>query len=74
MDKKTYRTGIEAAYRRSALRVLPAYRTMCTDAAVVIAGITPLKLVVNVDRRKHNTSKGIDPSNSVQKVHNAMNK
>ena len=52
MDKRTYRTGMDAAYRRSALRVISASRTVSTDAAVVIAGMMPLKLVVDIERRK----------------------
>ena len=36
MNKRTYRTGIEAAYRRSALRVISAFRRVLTDAAVAM--------------------------------------
>ena len=39
MDKTTHRTGIEAAYRRSALRIIFAFRMVPTIAAVVIAGM-----------------------------------
>ena len=46
MDKRSYRTGMDAAYRRSALRIISAFRTVSTVAAVVIAGMMPLRLVV----------------------------
>ena len=36
MNKRTYIIGIEAVYRRSALRVTFAFRTVLTDAAVVV--------------------------------------
>ena len=72
MHRRTYRTGIEVAYRRSALRVKPAFRTESTDAAVVIAGMMLLKLVVDVKRRKLNTRIGMDLSNFVQIVDDAM--
>ena len=48
MDKRTYSTEIIAAFRRSAIRVISALRTVSTDAAMVIAGISPLKLVADV--------------------------
>ena len=53
MDKRTYRTGMDAAYRRSVLRVIFASCTVSTDAAVVIAGMMPLKVVVDIKERKH---------------------
>ena len=62
MDKRSYRTGIDAAYRRSAFRVISAFHTVSTDAAMVIAGMVPLKLVVNIERRKHNIRSEIDLS------------
>ena len=48
MNKRTYRTGIYAVYRRSALRVTSAFcrYLVSTDAAVLLAGITHLKLGV----------------------------
>ena len=52
MNKRTYRTVIEAAYRRSALRAISAFRTVSTDAAVVIAGMMPLGLVVEYAMEK----------------------
>ena len=36
MNQRTYRPGIKAAYRRSALRVISVFRTVSIDAAVVI--------------------------------------
>ena len=39
MDKRTYRRGVNAGNRRSALRLISAFGTMSTDAAVVIAGM-----------------------------------
>ena len=51
MDKRTYRTGMAAAYRRS------AFRTVYTDAAMVFAGIMLLKLVVDIARRTHDTKR-----------------
>ena len=53
IDKRSYRTGMDAAYRRSALRVIFAFRTVSTDAAMVIAGMVPLKLVVDIENSKH---------------------
>lgn len=52
MDKKTYRIGVDGAYRRSALRVISAFRTVSTDAALVIAGMMPLRMLVEIERRK----------------------
>ena len=50
MNKRNYRIGIEAAYRRSVLRVI------LTDAAVVIAEMMmSLTLVVDVEMRKRAT-------------------
>ena len=53
MDKRSCRIGIKADYRRSALRVIFAFRTVSTDAAVVTAGIMALRPVVDVEKRKH---------------------
>ena len=72
--KRIYRTGIEAAYMRSALRVISAFRTVSTDAAVVIAGMMLLKLVKAVEKRKHNTSRGIDLLNPDQIVDDVIDK
>ena len=72
MDKNIYRSGIEAAYRRSALRVTSAFHMVSTEMAMVIAGMMPLKLVVDLERRNHNTKRGTDPSNPFQIVDNAM--
>ena len=66
--------GIEAAYRRSAFGVISAFRTVSTDAVVVIAGMMSLQLVVNVERRRRHTRRGTDLSNSVQLVEDAMEK
>lgn len=44
-DKKAYVRTMEAAYRRSALRTICAYRTVSTDAALVIAGMIPVDLL-----------------------------
>ena len=57
MDKRAYRTGIDAAYRISALRIISVFRMVSTDAAVVIAGKMPLKLLVSIEKRKHDTKK-----------------
>ena len=51
MDRRIYKTGIEAAYRGSSLKVLFVFRTVCTDAAMVIAGMMLLRLVVDVEKR-----------------------
>ena len=72
MNKMIYRIGIEAAYRSSVLRVISAFRTVLTDAALVIAGMVSLALIV--ERRKRNTRRGIDLSNPVQLVDDAMKK
>ena len=39
MDKKTYRVGVDRAYTVSALGVVTGFRTVSTDAALVIAGM-----------------------------------
>ena len=57
MDKKTYRIVVDGAYRRSALRVVSAYRTVSTDAALVIAGMMLLRMLVKVERRNHLSSR-----------------
>ena len=35
MNKRSYRIGIESAYRRSTLRVISAFRTVLTDAGMM---------------------------------------
>ena len=67
------RTGIETAYRRTALRVITAFRTVSTNAAVVIVGMMPLRLL-DLKRKKHDTIRGIDLSNSVELANDAMDK
>ena len=74
MDKRSYRTGMDAAYRRSALRVISTFRTVSTDAVVVIAGMMPLRLVVDIERRKHDSRRGTDLPNPVQIEDDAMDK
>ena len=75
MDKSSIGgTGMDAAYRRSALRVISAFRTVSTDAAVVIAGMMPLRLVVDIERRKHDSRRGTDLPNPVQIEDDAMDK
>ena len=71
MDKRTYRTGIDAAYRRSALSVLSSFQAVSTDAAVVMTWMIPLKLVVDIKKKKHDTSTGMKLSNPVQIVDDA---
>ena len=51
IDKRTYRVGIHAAYRRSTLSVNFAIRMVSTDVALVIAWMMPLKLIVDIDRQ-----------------------
>ena len=72
MDKRTHRTGIGAAQRTSALKVVSAFRTVSTDAVVMIAALIPLRLVVNVERRKPDTRWVIDLSNPVQLLDDSM--
>ena len=43
-------------------------------AAVVIAEMMPLRLVVDIERRKYDTRRGIDLSNPVQRVNDVMDK
>ena len=43
-----------------------------TDAAVVIAGMMPLRLIVEVDRRKCDRMRGIDLSNPVKLVEDVI--
>ena len=74
MDKRSYRTRMYAAYRRSALRVISAFRTASTDAAVAFAGMMLLRLVVDIEKRKHDIRRGTDLSNPVQIEDDAMNK
>ena len=45
---------------------MSASHTVSSDAAVVIAVMMPLKLIVDVEKRKHNTTSEIDLSNPVQ--------
>ena len=47
MNKSIYRIGIEATYRRFVFNVISAFRTVSTDAVVVIARIMPLRSVVD---------------------------
>ena len=63
--KRTNRTGIDAAYRRSALRVISPFRTVSTHVVVVIARMMPLKLM-DVERRKHDARRVTDISNPVK--------
>ena len=70
MDKRAYRTRIEAAYRRSAIRVISAFRKVPTKAA----GTVPLRLVVGMERRKRETRRGIDLSNPIQLMEDAVDK
>ena len=65
---------IEVAYRRSALNVISTFNTVSTDAAVVISGMIPVKLIVDIERRKHGTRRGIDLLNPIQIVDDAMAK
>ena len=74
MHMRTYRIRIEAAYKRSALRVISAFRTVSADATVVIAGMLPLGLVVDLERKKSNTRQGADLLNPVQLVDETMEK
>ena len=46
-EKKTYVTGVDGAYRRSALRVMSAFRILSTDAGLVIEG-----MIMNVSRSR----------------------
>ena len=55
MNKTIYRIEIEAAYRKSALKFISAFRTVSTGASVVIAGMMPLGLIVDVKKRKRDT-------------------
>ena len=42
---------------RSALRIVSSFfRTVSMDAALVIAGMMPLQMLIEVERRKHLTS------------------
>ena len=61
MDKKTYRIGVDGVYRGSALRVLSAIRKVSTDAALVIAGRMTLRMLVELERRKHLISRRTRP-------------
>ena len=54
--------------------VISAFRTVSTDAAVVIVGMMSLGLVVYVERRERDTRRGIDLSNPVQLSHDATEK
>ena len=69
MDKRTYRTGIDAAYRRSALTVLSAFPTVSTDTTVVMI---PLKVTVDMEKRKHETRMLMNLSSPAQILDNAM--
>ena len=56
IDNWTFKTGIEAAYSRSALSTISAFRTVSSDAGIAVT--MHLKLVVEVEGRKHDTISG----------------
>ena len=72
MDKRTYRTGMDAAYRRSTLTIISAFCMVSTDAAAMIAVMMPLELAVDIERSKYNTRRGTDLLNPVQIAKDAM--
>ena len=61
-------------HKRSALRVIFAFCMVSTDAAVVIAGIMPLTLVVDIERKQYDTKGGEDLLKSVQIAEDDMDK
>ena len=71
MDKRSYRTGMDVAYRISALSFISAIRMVFTDAAVVTADMMSL---VDVKRKKRDIRRGVDLSNPVQLVNDATDK
>ena len=72
--KKTYRIEVDATYKRSALQVVSAFRTVSTDAALVIAGMMLLRILVEVERRKHLTSWRIGPMHPDQVIDDLANR
>ena len=72
MNKKTYRIGVERAYRRSAFRC--AFRTVYKDAGLVIAGMMPLRTLVEVERKKRVTSRRTEPVHSDHVVDDLANR
>lgn len=53
MRHTTYRIDLESVSRRSALRIISAFRTFSIDAALVIAKTMPVYIAVDEERRKH---------------------
>ncbi|KRF98317.1 uncharacterized protein Dwil_GK28184 [Drosophila willistoni] len=45
MEQPTYRRGMESTYRLTAVRVCRGFRTVSDEAALVIAGMTPIDLL-----------------------------
>ncbi|XP_046868464.1 uncharacterized protein LOC124460908 [Drosophila willistoni] len=55
MTVKTYRRRLETTYRLAALRVCCGFRTISDDAALVIAGMTPIDLLAHEAQRIYAT-------------------
>ena len=55
------------AYSQPQLRVVSAFRTVSTDATLVIAGMMPLRIFVEVEKRKHLTSRRTGPGRTLSK-------
>ena len=49
--------NVDAAYRRFALQVIFAFRTLSTKAALLIARMMPLRILGDIERRKHLTNR-----------------
>ena len=61
MDKNLYRIGVDGLYRRSALRVVSAFRTVSADAALVIAEMVLIRMLVEVEGRKYLSNRKTGP-------------
>nr|XP_041633308.1 uncharacterized protein LOC121503172 [Drosophila kikkawai] len=54
-ETKSYMRGAESTYRLYAVRVASAFRTVSDDAALVIAGLVPLRELVREEAELRNT-------------------
>lgn len=57
LERKRNRVKINSVYRLAAVRVASAYRTISYDAVCVIAGLTPIRLVILEDCRCYESAK-----------------
>nr|XP_014279195.1 uncharacterized protein LOC106682700 [Halyomorpha halys] len=56
LDTEAYRRPMVSVYRRSALRVMSAFRTVLYEAACVVARMPPIELIADERRRSYNSA------------------